>query len=216
MDQLTVVIPSRNRISKLEKTLNSIPKLDNLEVWVISDDDKETFDFVKNKYKLANVFLSPSHVGSVACRNFIFSTRTQGDVIYATDDIIFEPGSIEHARETLYSKFSDQDGVIGFKQDRHFHPAGVAIVGKTFIERYPARQLFYPMFWHFACQEVLHYCNKIGDCFFLDKDARIQHLHASLVKNLMDNTHHEARFFKKEDFALSLKRKRAGKVWPIN
>jgi hypothetical protein len=77
-------------------------------------------------------------------------------VLYAVDDIEFQDDAIDNAMKEFNDRFKDDDGVIGFTQIgvRDFHPSGVGLVGKKFLDRYPGRKLFNPMYYHFACQEI--------------------------------------------------------------
>jgi glycosyltransferase involved in cell wall biosynthesis len=218
MKQLVVVIPTRNRLEKLKKALDSIPLLDYIYILVVCDGDRPTYEYLLKERSISNlkVVLVPQHKGAVYCRNSGIRGLEDG-VLCATDDIVFEKHAIQHAFECFNKNFPDDDGVVGFVQDLKFHPTGVALVGKNFLKRYPNGQLFYPKYWHFACQEILSYCNLLGNRFVQDLSAKIIHFHPSILKgNFVDKTHEDARLFKKKDMALKDKRLKEGKVWPVS
>ena len=104
----------------------------------------------------------------------------------------------------------------GFHQiGNSYNPAGVALVGKRFIDRYPGRALFNPAYYHFACQEIHRAAMKLGK-FHLEKTAAVKHWHPGFFKKEMDKTHGEARFFREKDLAISRQREKQGTIWGIN
>jgi hypothetical protein len=135
--------------------------------------------------------------------------------LYATDDIVFEPGSIETAFKMFNNTFKDDDGVVGFVQNKSFHPTGVAMVGQRFLQRYPDKQLFRPSLWHFAASEVYDHAMKIGK-FIQCTSARVTHFHPCFDKKEMDQTHLESRIYKQEDMEIISKKKNAGLIWGYN
>ena len=87
------------------------------------------------------------------------------------------------------------------------------MVGQKFLQRYPDKQLFFPGYFHFACQEILDLCLKIGDKFVCDHEAVVLHKHPCNFKEEMDQTHIDARIKKREDHALIKERKEKGLIW---
>jgi glycosyltransferase involved in cell wall biosynthesis len=213
MKQIMIVIPTRNRWEKLQRTLRSIPRTDFIDIVVVCDGDKPTFDVLKNM--ACKRMLVRDHVGAVRCRNLGIVSCAVDGILYATDDITFEVGAIDAALQTFNEHFPDDDGVVGFVQDLSFHPTGVALVGKTFLDRYPNKQLFCPQYYHFAAQEVLRYCEKLGGKFVQCAEAKVLHYHPNVYKEDLDTTHIEARKFKDKDLSLNLQRIDANVVWPL-
>lgn len=213
MNPVSVLIPTRGRLPSLLKTLASLPSPapDWLHTVVAVDGDKETVDGLLGEPRFRfTVDFSPRHIGSVAVRNRALRSIPEAHaVLYATDDVLFEPGAIEAAREALFARWPDGDGVIGFAQDRDHHPTGVAMVGPAFVARYPERELFYPGYWHFAAQEVHWLAEKVGR-FATDPVARLRHM---VDWSRPDKTHKEARQFKVRDMALKEARKTTGEIW---
>jgi hypothetical protein len=223
MKTLYIVVATRNRYKKLLRLLDSIPgKADGIPIAVMLCFDADSVSFkklsehiVKNPFSfVAHAFVSPLHRGSVFCRNFLLE-RTDDAVLYAPDDIVFKKDSIENAVRSLILHFPDEDAVIGFRQEGNtFNPAGVALVGNPFINRYPERHLFFPGYFHFSCQEV-HRAGLLLHRFLLCGDAVIHHFHPGTHPTELDSTHKEARVFKDRDMKLSADRKARGETWGI-
>ena len=219
MNKLTIIIPTRHRINKLEKTLGTIPNLPYISIHIVCDGDVETYNYLKEKYEnKIRISLVESQKGSLWCRNYIIQDENDG-VLCGTDDIEFEEMSIQNAYETFNKHFLDDDGVVGFVQKPgQFDFAGVALVGKRFIERYPQKQLFCPVYFHFGSQEIYRLCEKIKQetkktTFVQDENAVIYHYHPSFFPEMMDKTHEEARLHRSRDLLLSKTRKNKGLVW---
>lgn len=219
MKRITILIPTRNRIEKLKKTLASIPDLNYIDVVVVCDNDPATFEFIGSNYthiRAIKPLNQSQNYGSVYCKN-LYSHRVLDGLLYATDDIIFQEGAIQSAFECFNSSFPDDDGVIGFVQEGNaFHPTGVGLVGQKFLQRYPKKQLFFPGYFHFACQEILDLCLKLEDKFICDHGAVVFHKHPCNFKEEMDQTHLDARIKKCEDHALIKDRKAKGLIWGLS
>lgn len=213
--RLSVIIPTRNRLKKLERTLDSIPGrslFSEIEVIVICDGDPQTFAEIRNNSRVDRLVFVEVHRGAVYCRNLV-TAQLDNPFIYATDDIVFAPGAIKNAEMMLRDEFPDHDGVIGFVQaGNQFHPAGVALVGEKFLYRYPEKKLFYPEYYHFACQEIHWLADKLGK-FRQCQTAIINHFHPATHSEEMDHTHIEARKHKAEDMALIKSRQETGSIW---
>jgi glycosyltransferase involved in cell wall biosynthesis len=220
MKRLEVIIPTRNRLQKLLRTLETIPGLAGgieIRIVVICDGDRRTAEHVMLSVpKVSRLTYVQRHSGAVYCRNLATQAADDG-VLYATDDITFHPGSIDIAVNAFEEKFPDDDGVVGFNQSNHGHfsRAGVAIVGQKFLRRYPDRKLFYPKYFHFACQEVARASLELGKYFFCEA-ACLTHHHPMLERAERDLTHVEARKWKDRDRQISSERERAGLTWGVN
>ena len=221
MKNIDIVIPTRNRYEKLIRTIESIPSSEHIGVNIICDGDEETYKKLMkcDKHffrKIKAVILEEKHRGAVYCRNKFISGNCTDGVLYATDDIVFEPGSIENAFKAFNSHFPDDDGVVGFIIDLpDWHPTGVALVGKRFLDRYPGHQPFYPGYHHFSCQELYWLSSKLGK-FHQEKNAIVKHYHPGFFSNAMDETHREARIHTERDHALIESRQAEGLIWGDN
>lgn len=214
MKQITIVIPTRDRIKKLKKTIESIPFEWWIDILIVCDGDRNSYNTIKSWHdQQIDVRLVEENKGAVYCRNSVMQEIKDG-VLYATDDIIFEPNSIENAFNAFNAHFPDDDGVVGLVITKvpNYHLTGVALVGKKFLDRYPNRELFYPGYFHFSCQEVYWLAKKYGK-FHQEKTAVVQHYHPSFHKEEMDETHREARIHKARDMALIKERQAKGLIW---
>ena len=219
MKKITIVIPTRNRLAKLKKTLDSIPIDDRWDIIVICDNDANTFKAIhKTRPDLLVVnYIEPNKafVGAVKVRNYAIKKHVYDGCLYATDDIIFAQGSLAQAYNQFNEKFPDDDGVLGFIQKPNldkFHPTGVALVGYKFLLRYPDKQLFYPELFHFACQEIHMLATKYNK-FYQCQEAIIWHYNPCTYKEEHDQTHEDARKYKKQDMKIIKCRKENKLIW---
>jgi len=215
MKQIDVVIPTRNRTRKLQQTLDSIPSCSNIRVIVVCDGDSHTYSWLKHNRGDVEARFVAEWRGAVYCRNSVICEVRDG-LLYATDDIVFLENSIHNAFECFNKNFRDEDGVVGFVQEgNNFHPTGVALVGQKFLQRYPSKQLFCPLYFHFACQEVYDLCCKLGNKFVQAKEAKVFHYHPCNFPEEMDQTHNDARKFKVKDHELMNYRRENGLIWGL-
>jgi hypothetical protein len=226
MNHITIVIPTRNRWQKLANTLDTIPVRSFISVLVVCDGDPETHRRIRGlQASQIRSLLVNRHMGSVYCRNLVIPDCPDG-VLYAVDDIEFQPGAIRSALACFNQHFPDDDGVVGFHQIEcgdNYHPSGVALLGKRFVDRYPNRQPFCPEYFHFAAQEI-HWLAAPCGKFVLCRDAALLHNHPSFVKRggrdpeqcSMDSTHQDARERAAQDKVIRERRKAAGLVWGDN
>lgn len=211
MDHITLVIPTRNREAKLQRTLATLPLHRKwLRVHVVCDGDSQTYNHLRSRQDI-DVTLVPDHKGAVYCRNLATAQAPDG-VVCATDDVLFKPGAIGKARDLFRQKFPDDDGVLGFRQSGNHHPTGVALVGRKFLERYPEKQLFCPEYMHFAAQEIQWLADRVGR-FESTPFVVLDHLHPSKHRKEVDKTHIQSRRHKNADRSLRQKRNQAGLVW---
>jgi len=221
MKHIDLIIPTRNRWAKLQRCLRSMPQEVpdvKLNIIVVCDGDDVTARRLLDKANgfLGRIIYVREHSGSVYCRN-LMTQCAEDAVLYATDDIEFRPGAIEAAVRSMAKHFPDGDGIIGFNQgDEHgFSAAGVGLLGQKFLRRYPQRKLFFPEYFHFSCQEIERLGNRLNR-LHLEKEAKLVHYHPSFNHKEMDQTHREARVYRKKDLALSSGRRAAHEIWGLN
>jgi glycosyltransferase involved in cell wall biosynthesis len=218
MERIDILIPTRNRLGKLERCLSTIPgRAFGAKIYthILCDGDEKTYNHFKNDpYYICKYF--PGHNGSVKLRN-LEAKDCEDAILYAVDDMEFFPGALEQAVDEFKEKFPDDDGVLGFTQigQNTFNPAGVALMGKQFVNRYPDKQIFYPEYFLFACQEIHWLAEKLKR-FYLSPNAKIMHYHPSFHKTEMDQTHKDGRIHTKKDHALITERKSKGLIWGDN
>lgn len=229
IDKVSIVVPTRNRYAKLVRMINSLPfpsrgersiELDGrnvlLELFIMCDKDAGSYKRLSKHHDLFGItFLAVTkiHEGSVSCRNVLIQ-YVEDALIYATDDIVFQKNAIESAVASMDKSFPDGDGIIGFHQENasSYCPSGVALVGQKFLLRYPDKKLFNPQYKHFACQEI----NRLGiitDRIRVDLNAKIFHDHPAFYRESMDETHKEARRWRKHDLEISTARKKMNLTW---
>ena len=221
MERIDLVIPTRNRRAKLERALASIPASASgvaIDVIVACDGDETTFrSFLGAGRDNIRIVYFAGHRGSVFVRNAVIR-ETHDAVIYFCDDMTFYPGAIATVVDEFRSRFPDDDGVVGFGQEGirgTGNPAAVALVGKKFIDRYPNRDLFFPGYFLFACQEVLAAAEALGR-FYHAREARTFHYHPAFNPKEIDQTHKDGRIFADRDKALREERQAAGLIWGLD
>lgn len=220
MKNIDIIIPTRNRWDKLQRCLKSIPREIpdiTLNVIVICDGDYETAQrlIASSDGMAGRIIYVRVHSGSVFCRNL--ATQCAEDaVLYATDDIEFKEGAIEAAIDSMREHFPNDDGIIGFNQKngKNFSAAGVALVGRKFLDRYPNRRLFYPEYFHFSCQEIERLGKRL-DKLVLEEKALLTHYHPTYNRGEIDKTHTEARAYRKKDLGISSDRRSKGLIWGL-
>lgn len=223
MNKIDIIIPTRNRLKKLCRCLDSIPRKGtglDIQVTIVCDGDAKTATAFIGDERVDQVIFLREHRGSVYARN-IATQAIEGHVICAVDDMEFMPGAIEEAHRVLMEKYPDGDGVVGFfRADRDYSKipkassgmyAGVALIGQKFLQRYPNRKLFCPEYFLFAAQEVTNLGTKLGKICVAD-NAKMFH-HAPRKGGGMDQTHIDGRQHRLIDRATKKRRGEAGTIW---
>lgn len=233
MHKTLIVIPTRGRNEKLRKCVKSMEceKWESVHAGIIFDNDEKSWDSIELDDLDINLLYSLRMIlsewsketecpaGSVHCRNsVIMENRFKNhNVLAAVDDVVFKPGAIDSAIDELYENFPDSDGVIGFRQDGNtYHPTGMFIAGSKFVDRYPERQLFCPQYFHFAAQEIHWHAEKLGKFKQGSEAVCVEHFHQQRPDVEVDQTHIDARKYKKRDHDLIKARKEAGLIWGYN
>jgi hypothetical protein len=216
MKHIDLIVPTRNRIVKLRRMLDSLPKKIEdvtIDVIVVCDGDRGSAMAMFMDERANRVTYVKEHSGSVYCRNLVTASAKDA-VFYATDDIVFSEGSFEAAIAAMKEHFPDDDGVIGWTQGNGggCSPTAWALVGKTFLARYPGKKLFYPGYFHFSCQEI-EFASRGLDKFYSEPAAHVTHFHPKDNPEEKDDTHYEARSKRGADKELSFSRQREGLVW---
>jgi|WetSurSiteA1Bulk_404760.scaffolds.fasta_scaffold00047_33 hypothetical protein len=216
---IKLIVATRNRLNKLYRMLDSLAaaaKAVAIEPFIIFDADPIGYDrYIMSGGSESSALLVNEHRGSVYCRNLAMKHIEQSSIIFAVDDIIFTPGSIDQAADELERLFSG-DGVIGFSQIGvpNWHPSGITMIGAPFIDRYPNKIIFCPQYYHFAAQEIFSFASKLKR-FHLSK-ALIYHYHPSWHRDEADKTHNEARKHKAEDQRMKIARAKKKLIWGFN
>lgn len=217
-EPLTIIIPTRNRIARLQAAISSIQREEagpaGIRVTIVSDGDQETAMTAARDARIDRVLFTREHRGSVYARN-LATAMTEGALIYATDDLEFKPGAIAAALALMQERHQDGDGVVGFYQgDGRHSPTGVALVGQAFLRRYPGKKLFYPGYFHFSCQEIDSAASSLGK-LDMTPAAAIVHKPPKLSPEGTDRTHVEARIHRARDLELSKERRHKNLIWGL-
>ena len=216
MEYVDLIVPTRGRRVKLAKMLKSVPAESEkkpINIILVCDADIGTAGIYIDDPRIKDVILTSQQFGSVTARNLALKNANDA-VLMATDDIEFYPGSIDAAIRAFEERFPDNDGVIGFTQVNHksFSGAGICLVGQKFLQRYPGKQLYFPGYFHFACQEIERLATSLGK-MHIEPEAKLFHFHPSTGAGKRDRTHDEARRHKVKDQRLSKARREAGLMW---
>lgn len=221
MKEITLVIPTRDRVSKLDRCLDSIGR-DKIEfpfkVVVVCDGCEKTRDRFSGDQRVDQVIFIAGHHGSVFCRNHASSSCNDG-FSWGTDDVIYEDGFFNRAIESYSERFPDDDGVLGFNVLNNRHRVrkmsqsicGLGLVGKKWLERYPQKMLLFPGYFHFSIQEVATLGTRL-DKIYLDMGLKVYHL-SPAAGEPADRTHIEARKYRAKDKQLFRERCAKGLIW---
>jgi hypothetical protein len=216
MTYIDLIVATRNRAEKLGRMLDSVPTSAGgkpINIKIVFDGDFKTGEIYEHDPRIAQIFFTPSRVGSVAARNVV-TPMSEDAVLMAVDDIEFAPGSIDAAVTAHESHFPDGNGVVGFNQANlpNFSWSGVVLMGQKFLLRYPGKKIYYPGYHHFACQEIEWLAESLGK-MHREPAAILTHYHPSMLGLRPDRTHKEARTFRHQDLLLCRERARAGQTW---
>ena len=212
MKHITIIIPTRNRLENLKRTLASIPEEKNISIMIVCDGDEKTYKYLRENPK-ENIIplIEKENKGTVYCRN-LCTTYTQDGALCAMDSVVFKPGSIQKALEIFNQNFLYDDGVFGFNFEGRGSCTSLPLVGQQFLQRYPGRRLYCPKYFHFACQEISSLCfvlEKKHNKKFIIQDGE----HLVIKQIIRDNTYNDARKFKSEDMKLKEERENANLIW---
>lgn len=219
---IDLICSSRFRLPRLMKMLDSLPRAiddlaasEELRIFLAFDGDEEAYRAIEKAHRATLALYFSGHNGAVYCRNAI-ARRTSGSILYATDDIVFLPRSIAIAYKSLIERFPDLDGVIGFAQigsGLNYSKIGVALMGARFAERYSERKIFFPGYFHFACQEIGRLAGKLDKLYF-NEHAIIRHDSPFFNKKIpFDQAHADARKYRERDQQLSKQRNFRNLIW---
>lgn len=212
MKNITIIIPTRNRLEYLKKTLKSIPKEGHISVVVICDGDLDTYCYLqKTLEENVSSMITPENKGTVYCRN-LCTPDVEDGILCAMDSVIFNSNAFGRALAVFNENFPDDDGVLGFGYEGRGSCTSLPLVGQRFLHRYPGKQLYCPKYFHFACQEISSLC------FLLEEKHKKRFIinngeYLATKQIIRDKTYKDARRFKYEDLQLKEKRERESIIW---
>ena len=204
---VTVVIPTLDRWSLLQKTVESIHSntYKDVSVLIIVDGNQELLQLAKSLS--AEVLFNEERRDWVWSMNRALRYKREGAVIYASDDLEFDPRCIEIAVNRLEEKMPNTDGLIAIKQSVVGCSTAFGLLGHRFIERFPDRAVFCPDYVHYGSDSELgrfaHSINRLHIC----DEARVKH------HRLQDTTYRTAKPMEIQDFHYIDIRREAGLLW---
>lgn len=177
METICLVVPTISRLPSLFRTIETFRQSDTEEkkhVAVIVDDNRinylnQVVSMVRrNKIKNIEAFFNNSRLGWCRSMNRVFNATDFDFYFYGSDDLTFERKTVTNAIAAMRSHFPDGDGVVGINQNlMHFCKAAFGLVGRKFVNRFPARQVFYPYYKHFCGDsELWHFAQSISKFYF--------------------------------------------------
>lgn len=208
---VTVLISTFDREMLLRKCIRSIVECDYKEVsiFIVVDGNRKLFSNLLGEP--ATMLLNDKRMDYVFSMNR--ALREMGDtdaVLYASDDLAFDPMCITEAATMLRARFPDGDGLIGLNTLGTSIQSAFGLMGKKFIDRFPDRQVFCPDYIHFASD------NEVGDF------ARLEHRFCFCPKaiirhtKLRDTTTELGLAVKRLDRAAWRHRRNKGLCWGVN
>ncbi len=222
MFTLDIVIPTINRVEKLQKCLNSIFISAsiisiNLYIYFSVKSELEYFsDYLKNVPNVSLRYVKEYRVPDF-WNSYLKNMTSSDAMFYINDDVLFFPDTITSAISEFKNYFPDNDGILGVNQsnlpaDKTVKSA-FGIIGKKYSERFPDNQVFPPMYDRFfADWEVGEYANSINK-FVYCEEVKIEHLHPLTDARLLDETHRKVRHFWSQDHKTFLKRREQNLLW---
>ena len=225
----TIVIPTFQRIKKLQRCINSIftNTHKDFDVYVIADNnDIKTKEVLDNYYKEntnVHTIVNPNHSYVMGCWNLFtkdYYDKIKDYMVWIVDDTEMLPDCLKNLNECCTTRFPDKDGMVGISQVYPLHTEakwkenGQCAIGKNFILKFPDRQVCCVDYVHFyQDEEVLEYAKSINK-FVLCRNAELIHHHPAFYSNEMDETHKIPRGETHDrDRATYLKRKHKDLIW---
>jgi len=228
MKKIDLIIPTRNRIAKLNRMLDSIrfdKLLFDLSVVIVTDNDSVTAEKMKLDSRISKVIevnsTNGEPNGSVYCRNQGTMLADDG-VSWGVDDIIYNGADFFNiALEKYNSFFPEDDGILSFNvlnnktrvRKRTQSRCGMGLAGQKWLLQYPNKQMFCPEYFHFSCQEIVRLGLELKKLKFAE-ELVVYHL-SPAAGEAVDITHVDARKWRNRDKSISNSRALNGLIWGL-
>lgn len=226
-----LVIPTYNRIEKLQRCVDSIwaSTHQNFDIFVMCDhNDEETYNYWRQdpmRNKKVVPMLMTEHRYVMGCWNYFTENHMNAirdAMVWLVDDVELYPDTLEKLNQYYLKNFPEGDGVVGISQecpghpDYTYKPFGQVALGKKFIERY--KDVNYHVccdsYVHFFQDEEMYQYSSSIDKFVHCKDAVLKHYHPCFLPEELDDTHHIVRgSVYTEDLETFKRRQKEGLVW---
>lgn len=217
---LEIVIPTYNRVKKLQRLLDSIRKqtYKNYCITVVADNNCQK---TKNAYEqgmlgVVNFIVNDKQMMPIRIWNRYLAQSVCANLVYLCDDVELYEDCLEKGVAYLNST----DRLVGFKQiikdSTDSCEAAMGIIGSRFADRFPNRQVFCPEYFNMCVDaELLEYAKK-HKVFTFASDAKLTHYHPGYYKSEIDGTHSITRSDFANDRKIRADRKKAGLLWGEN
>ena len=221
---LEIVIPSKGRLEKLEKTVNSIFYSARnipikLTICFSIHEELEKFNIIIGN--IPNVSLELIYNYRVPEFWNTYLNKTDANALcYLNDDVLLLEDTIEVALAEFERVFPNNDGVMGLRQvnipPKQAVEGAFGIIGKKYTERFPDGQVWCPDYNRFYADfELWQYARKIGK-FYFSTISRIEHLHPCTNPKHKDATHDAVRVYLPQDKQTFALRQARGLLWGEN
>lgn len=219
MRLLTISIPTISRPQLLKQTLESLraQKYTEIDLVITVDGNEALFRFVENlailkEFQPALTTLFNNHRRDwIWSQNYVLEKHFWGEAfLYASDDLIFQPDTIDLAISRLFKKAPDGDGMTIIKQDVIGCASAFGIIGRKFTARFPQRQVFCPDYIHYCSDfELGKYARSVGRMYHGD-GAKLTHHRPK------DETFRLAKSVLNRDLKAQTERAEKGWLWGKN
>jgi len=190
-----VVVPTYQRVEKLEKFLSSVKKQNNPNFHVycyFDNNDSNGYEKFKDSDGVT-CFLLHDRKRAFGVWNHHLKTMDADGLLYVCDDIEFYDGCFEEIEKIFM-----RDGLIGFNQanipsGEGFSRFAMGCIGAGFADLFPNRQCFCPDFLSFHADSELGQVAIRKNKFIYGENCKIHHHHPAHEKKEWDDTHNVVR-----------------------
>ena len=218
---LDIVIPSLNRIAKLDTCLNSLFLADGLDqatVWIYLSDATEYqhywsyFEFAKGK---VNIIYLPEYKVPEFWNGHL-KEMTADAMMCCNDDCEFHKDTITNVIQEFSKMFPDNDGIMGCMQSNAIDDQGFRgafpVIGRKFADRFPDRKVWCPDYYRLhADEELMLFAKSLGKFAFSEK-CKIVHWHPAFG-GVIDTTHLKVREYREYDKKVFRMRRTRKLLW---
>lgn len=223
---IQVVIPTLNRISKLENCLKSIFHAAKdisilLDVCFSIKEEKQYFEQWLKDIPNIRLHLITEYNVPDFWNSWLKNIEEEVDIlIYLNDDVQVDVEMFKFILSYFKYYYPDLDGVVGINQVNiqcnNKVESAFGAIGKKYIDRFPDGMVFCPQYKRFyADQELWIYAKSINK-FLFGELAKLNHYHPAFYKHLKDSTHDNARRYLQQDKQMFRKRQELGYLWGNN
>ena len=223
--QIEIIIPSKDRITKLDNCLNSIFRSFistykiKIRLYLSSQEEINYYSGFFEHCTVVETHLLPEYRVPNFWNN-CFKNSNSDILFYLNDDIEVFEDTIHKAVKALIINYPDLDGIVGINQininSKDKVPAAFGAIGKKYLERFPEKQLFCPDYSRFyGDYEIWQYAKEINKFIFCS-ESRVNHYHPCIDSKYMDSTHSNVRKWLPLDRETFRQRKERNLLWGRN